>query len=618
LKRVVLAFAILLVVVLALLLALRGSRFQGSTSEPGASGPIPSAADGAELEPAPVPPGVAVARDAERVPQPEPEASPEPAGPDEVEIRGTLVAIDEHDVEHATEDGWFVLVLRRNSAEPPTGVLVEDGAWQVRVPVGSKLRVGTIELGGRVALLEGGQESLPIPPDRFLELRAHWLRGTLVHLRDVDTNATLNDVTVVDAGRYPRIGLPHPGEVTPNRTVMTGADSPVLLPAGRDPDRVFLLTCPGHTWGRVRHDGSSGGERVLLLGPGVRLRVRDPEWSMAAELDLAGRRLIPVERLPVGTLHVSVEIGGWSDIPLVLGRGDVEIVAEERTHLEIELKPGPPLEEVPIGGEIVLPAAWKIEMFLLCANLLDRNLGEQATNRSIASTSMERDEEQPEIWRWRLEEAQPGRYELQLFPIQHRISLEVGPAGREDIVIEVPPPGEVRVRVVDAATGLEAAVDRVMWSGTRPRWVRSSTMTGAEWNAGARHWEFRAPQGEVIVGADGGGYYGMDEVVQVGPEPVEVTLTVDRDWRIELRLTDGSTPIPWPPGVQVEILADPNGEPGLAWGGDSLVYEILVEEPGTYRLAVPDIPGYEPIPEQEVYVGESGLAELEIELVRTP
>ena len=632
-QRVVLALAILVVVVLALVASLGSDRAAAPAAPP--PSPEPTAPAAADLEAIPGQgqiPGQAATSGLGRLPaaEPEPVAAAEPDDPEEIDLRGSIAVVDEDGVEHTSEDGSFHLTGRGSRSSEVT---VEAGAWQARVPRGHELRVQEIELGGRIAILVDPDQPLRIPPERFLELRARWLGGTLVHVRDALTGATLNDVDAVRAVGWPRSDLPHPGEVSADRVVVRGANSPVLLPARRSRYQAFQLSCPDHTWGRLQTEGGSGGERVLLLGPGGDLvieltggepgegavvRVRDPNWMLVAELDLAGRQRIPIERLPVGCLGVAVEIGDWWADPVVLGKGEVEIRAGVQARLVLELEAAPAFEPVPLGGEIVLPAAWKLRHFLLVVELLDTSLDGRDSHRRISSGSMSRDDQRPEVWRWRVDDAQPGRYELELHPLYHSISLEIGPGGREDVVFEIPPPGEVRVRVLDAATGLEAEVEHVYWTGVRPKWVRGGGLGRAERSARTGLWELRAPQGEIEVKASGGGLRGEREIVRVGPEPVELTLMVERTYRIELRLADGSTPVFWPRGTQVEIRSADGGEPRRGWTGGSQIYFLAVEGPGTYRIAIPDIPGYEPIPEQEVYVAESGLAELEIELVRTP
>ncbi len=637
-RRAGLALAGLLVVALVVAAVLwpdpsGGPAAAGLQPEPAAP---PSA--GAELEEVPSEPidrdsGTPAGAGRTAASAPEQVAASKPVDPDELEIRGSIAVVDESGVEHAFEDGSFHLIARRGRGGRSSEVAVEAGAWRARVPRGFELSVRDVELGGRLAILEDADEPLRIPPDRFLELRASWLRGTWVHVRDALTGTTLNEVDAVRAPGWPRGGLPHPGEVSADGLIVRGASSPVLLPAARNRYQTFQLSCPEHTWGRLQAEGGSGGEHVVLLGPGgdlvveltggdagqgAVLRVRDPSWTLVAELDLAGRRRIPIERLPVGRLGVAVEIGDWWNEPLVLGKGQVDIRAREQARLVLELEAAPGYEPVPLGGEIVLPTTWKLSHFLLVVELLDKSLDGRDSHRRISSGSMSRDDDRPEVWRWRMDDAQPGRYELELHPLYHSISLEVGPGGREDVVFEIPPPGVVRVRVLDAATGLEAEVENVVWTGVRPEWVRGGGMGRAERDSGTGLWELRAPQGEIEVQTTGAVFRGERKTVQAGPEPVELTLMVERMHRIELRLSDGSTPVFWPRGTQVESRSADGGESRRGWTGGSQIYFLAVEGPGTYRIAIPDIPGCEPIPEQEVYVGESGLAELEIELVRTP
>ena len=560
-------------------------------------------------------------------------AAPSDAEPgDEVELVGTIVVEDEGGEEHAQENGWFRLISWRGSGGSGEGVEVVAGTWRATVAADVTLGVQEIELGGRRAATLG-EDRIPLPADGRVELRARWFRGTTLRVLDVETRMDLEDVTVVHAEAWPRPEGSHPGEVSDVRTVVREADSPLALPAMELKGGMFHVAAPGRAWKRISLDALQGGERIVVLepggaleieivgetgDPGAKLRVRAPNRLPVAELDLGDRPRLVLEGLPIGLARVAVELGKWWDDPVVLGRGEATIEAGGRARLRLMIEPAPLAEAVPFGGEVVVPVEWELDRFLLVLKLLDPPLGGREEAVRLSSRVLAPVAERPGTWRWEHPNAQAGRYELELYPLYFSTTVEVGPGGDENVRLEAPPPGEVLVRTVDARTGAEIEVELVLWNCARPEGVRGGGLGRAERDTGTGLWRVRAPQGEVEVRARAEGYSDGKQTVRLDERPRELELRLERRFGIRVTLRDGSITVPWERGVMLACRPARGEALRPTWIAGGPVAHLPVPAPGTYLVTLPELAGYEPVPEQEVYVGEDGPAELVVELARLP
>ncbi len=556
------------------------------------------------------------------------------AAPAEVELRGTIVAIDEKGAEHAQENGEFVLIAWTRQRGTEATVAVRAGRWTARVPAGVLLGCGSAKLGGRDAVLEreldGTPSQLPLPADGTLELRMRWLRALRLFVRDRDSNVDLAEVTLVRAGSWPRSDNPHPGEITAERLFANARPSPIEIAAQNARYLPLHVGSPGHAWETVRLDCAEGGERFVVLGPGGDLdldlvaeridassvvRVRGPIGIVAAEFDIHDRRRFAIDGLPVGKLPVSVEIGDWWEQPIVLGKDEVEIRAGERAHLVLALAAPPADKSVKLGGTVVLPTEWGLERFMLVVELLDPPLNGREPIQRIQSKAMSKDAERAGVWHWHLEGMQPGRYQLLLWQLQFVIALRLEDGGREDVVITAPPPCEARVRVVDRLAGTEAEVEHVYWNGKRTEWAPGGGSLPAEWNADDRAWHLRAPRGEIELHTSDARYKQIQRIVELRSGTNDIVLEVERQFGVVLTLARAGSAVPWPQVVGIKLREKTGGKEQSRWSGGGPQLFVAVDHPGEWIVTLPEIAGYELVPPVELRVDPERVSEQTIELV---
>ncbi|MBI3843722.1 MAG: hypothetical protein HY292_03685 [Planctomycetes bacterium] len=72
-----------------------------------------------------------------------------------------------------------------------------------------------------------------------------------------------------------------------------------------------------------------------------------------------------------------------------------------------------------------------------------------------------------DVYDWTANDALPGRYKLENRSPRFAITIDVPEGGRRDVVIDVPPPAHVSLRVIDASTREDVAVSQVTWT---PKW----------------------------------------------------------------------------------------------------------------------------------------------------
>jgi hypothetical protein len=240
----------------------------------------------------------------------------------------------------------------------------------------------------------------------------------------------------------------------------------------------------------------------------------------------------------------------------------------------------------------------------------------------VKSTEMERVSEEPLILRWKAHDLIPMEYKAIVYEFGMDESFLIGAEGRDDVKLVVGPCGDVLVRFVDSRTGV--AVDDGF--GFDLWWYREGD---SNIHAGPflshdddRHvYTGRLPVGRIRFDGDDHyfGDWSVDDLapVDVRPGTNEFTFHVHRKCGVRLKLSCAGARIAWPEDSRISVDAEPEDETSFDErdepdGG----HVALVPHPGRYRVTLPPVPGFEPVPPFEVEFAAGPYVERVIELRR--
>jgi hypothetical protein len=429
----------------------------------------------------------------------------------------------------------------------------------------------------------------------------------------------------------------------------------LIQPEAAERGVVVHARAPGHAWGSIVIDVSTGAHRELLLGPAAALDLalanvqleayaehetqasinvtrKEPDeeesyvWHQQLDETLEHGRLL-LDGLRTGEFTISVELGGsfsWKERP-VLAREQVTLAAGETRQLVLALADPPAVpERATLGGVVSLPSFGGEEEVRLL-------LFEAATywhdnpEADLPLADMERVAGALPTWSFRLEDLPVGRYQAQLHPLMANWMFEFPDGGREDVEFVIPQLAEVVVETVDEQTGERIPLDElrhgnreVLPDQLHKGWVRA----GAEEPGRFRFW--MAPGAAYVStlgipsGLDYGGKWEELELVP-GLQSVRLELAPDYAIRFEFRVDGAALPRDdgvWE-GVTQGIRAV--GHEGRV-SGNRLPSERLVNvsAPGIYEVSFEGIGTDRFLPTQprlvDVRAGET--AELIVELLR--
>jgi hypothetical protein len=529
-----------------------------------------------------------------------------------------------------------------HSGDPESvSVEVRDGRWSAEIPPGMNWQVRSITIDGRLAALDSDSPSW-ITTKAVMEevaLLAEVVRPMTLRVVDADTGRDLTGLIVVHKGGSLNDDLLHPGDVEEEEILLVDATSPVEVPIW-DPtwiehEAVVWASCDGYAWGRLVFDQVSGGERLLRLRRGgtldvrlagvaaaddmvLRLREDGPEamkHSPVAEYEVFERTHVEVDRLSAGRYVGSVEIGRWFGKPCVVASGRFQIVAGERVELALELTAVERPVLLPVVGTIVIPEAWNLDVPVLQVEFRDSEpAGDWSYDWLYAGERLKRVPRVPDTWRF---DAGPAPACTALFALQgtgFRTIVPIDAEGSRDLRIVVPPPCHVSVRVVDARTREDAPVDKLFWHRVSPsdRW--GFGLESVPKDPASGRFDFRVPGGTVHLDLDGPWVMASDPTIEVAADPTEHTLLVEPAGSVLIVLMDAEARIPhyshaelWRDGVDYAYCYADHDEGCAVWA----------YEPGRYRLHVPDVDGFEPIPDRDVEIERGKQTRVTINLIRS-
>jgi hypothetical protein len=534
-------------------------------------------------------------------------------------VSGTIVVRDPAGAAHASESGSFVVRWSKDPHASGASVPVVDGAWTADVPAGTSLSIVEIVLGGRRARWLADARRIAVPDFGALEIRAQWPPPSLLHVRDAASGRELADV---ELARRRHRGDPV-GGASRKPSLATGLSSPIdveqaLPPSEVESTDVLFARSPGFAWGRITLSVVYGGERFLDLPPGGDLDVRVAGSSdvsgaevcvrrargalLDAELPLSSERDAVVESVAAGPCVVSVELPGSR----VLGEVDANVVAGGRTRIEIDVEPKPVIQRVRIAGTIRVPKAWRAERLDL-AIATDAAALPTSDHVHRVACDERRDDAGVDVFAFAAAGIPAGRHSISIARPPYAFAVD----DREDLALEVPPPGHVSLRAIDP-TGADAPITGVGFRVAAAGGVFADGSARVARSEASHRFEIDAPIGAIDVWCDDPRFEGEPARVSVRTEGSDAELRVRKACGVSLRVVDGDTMLPWDARWPIRLETS-SGESALF---RAAVGRIVASGPGTFRLSFPKLAGFRAVPPADVVVEAGAFTEHVVHLER--
>jgi hypothetical protein len=216
-----------------------------------------------------------------------------------------------------------------------------------------------------------------------------------------------------------------------------------------------------------------------------------------------------------------------------------------------------------------------------------------------------------EAFAWKETELQVGSYEVLIQGTGYRVAFDLPAGGRDDIELVVPPPTEVSLLVVDAATALPVEHAWVQWAPcTRHDFEHAPPAVAPG------VFRFRAPVTRIDVEVQATEGMGASATFDLEQGLNPKTIRLQRPCGFTLRFMDGQTSFGPPRNCRVSVASTTRQGVRNDYSESQTDGRWTVRPPGTYFVLVSDLPGYKTIPLQQVQVPESGYAEHVIQLER--
>jgi hypothetical protein len=298
------------------------------------------------------------------------------------------------------------------------------------------------------------------------------------------------------------------------------------------------------------------------------------------------------------------------------------VTLEEGRTQRVDLhlaQPQEPVARVPLGGTLYLPPEWGSLHLSLDFEPLDLVGRSSADDVSVALSQMTKVPESSGLYRWNAGHVAAGRYEVTMYAFEYQVIVDTGPGGRSDVEIAIAPPADATLHLRDIQNGLPAEGVHLLWNCKRPSASSGGSMERTRWDADTKTYRFRAPAGEVELSIfESDWELESPELVTLQPGPNVLTLDVRRMAGIHLSLKEGDRIVPFPMewfwSAEVKCLrGDGDGRAGSASEDEGT---ISVTVAGLYVIAVPELPGFEPIPPFQVEVPDREFIEYTVQVVR--
>ena len=324
--------------------------------------------------------------------------------------------------------------------------------------------------------------------------------------------------------------------------------------------------------------------------------------------------------VPPGEYQVSVEQGDHWPNPLLLGREMVTLRSGETASIHIAIDPVTSTEAlVPLAGTFYLPPSWNLDDVVLHLEPMDKPGKSRADDIRLSLRDMRPILTTPGLYRWNAGQVTAGRWETRIYSLEYQGVIATGPTGNTDVQINIAPPADVTVHLIDQRTGAPASGVRLLWNCQRPLGLQGVSLGNAEWDELTGTYHFRAPAGAVELSIfEPKWSMEEQEAVTFQPGPNSLTIQVRRNAGIHLRLTESGRSVPldssWFWKLEAKCLSGYGT--GRAGSASETQGTIVLTEGGRYEITFPELPGFQPIAPFEVEVPEFEFVDYELKVTR--
>ncbi|MFT7679087.1 MAG: hypothetical protein ACI8QC_003086 [Planctomycetota bacterium] len=455
-------------------------------------------------------------------------------------------------------DGFAMLRVRRADESQATEqrVAIKAGRWSLELAADAQFQIGVVRIEAGDCYAVDAERWLKIPPTGEFDLDVRVLRAFRLCVYGADGRSQLSQVSVLrKLSRDTR--LPHPGPISGKTHVVSGpTNSPVDIRVSTPAIYTYYARAPGYAWSPIEVDPFLGGTRTLQLTPGGSLTVeiqqlgslrgkvfrvrRQTEGGMQLHLELKRYASgLTVEGLPSGRYSISSEEPIRPVNMPVFGRADFTINAGESTHQQLILAEDAYFRPAPVGGELHVPEAWgDVANLTLVLDRLDR-FSRLGRHYEVLGKDLVPVPTRPRVFTWRIAEAMPGAFDLHLPQLSVHSFYEVLGAGNLRLNLELPPPRQIELQLIDGSSGKPVSSSAVSWACRTP--LRSQSPRSKLGNlppyrcapvalqeSSPGRFSFRAPQADLVLRID-------DPDFEPASLELDPKVTHPKPWRLRRR-----------------------------------------------------------------------------------
>ena len=569
---------------------------------------------------------------------PPPAATPEPTKL-LLELHGRVTLFDAEGVELPASDGEFRLTVWRGGFGNSTNVAFYEGAWSASVDNTGDIDgigVSRVASNGLRATVDKSLNKFLVPESRYVDFSARFPRDAVLRVVDDESDADLSGVVLVTSGRAWAGTEGHPGLDYGKQIFASDLRSPIdvgsrVTEVGFNGGVFLLVGVEGYAWMSVRVDLDNGGTQVVRMQRGAaldvivsgvdakaheRLRLRtSPESGVTFDEALVNNGLISFDGLHAGPHTVRAEVGESHSDPRVVGEAAVDLSAGQRARVELALAPVPTVERADASGLVFLPVEWHETNPVLTLKLLDTSTAGFERHTNVDGQPTESIRVGFAAVRWKARGVQVGRYQFSVFEPPCSVVIDVPAGGHDEFELVVPPPTELRVYVVDDASGDAVLTVAPQWYVRWPEGVAGGGSESATLDTAARCFVIRAPACAIELNVHSWDY-------QVHTESVDLATVRERTIRlrpacgIELVVKCGDESVAIPGNWRCEPHALTGSGRYSMSTMNGTQRKVMVSEPGTYSIEMPKIVGYVQSPVQTIEVFAGRYTEHVVQLER--